>query len=64
MKDWSECFWKIIKQKGNVENEIGICNAGVNYFPIYYSVWGIFTTLLMATILIFKKTEDYIAKYS
>lgn len=36
----------------------------VSYFPLFYSIWGLFDMFYLLVILFLKITEDYIANYS
>ena len=58
---WSNCFMETVKSDMDAEMKtikIQQCNQKVTWFPIFYTVWSFFS------MFIFKKGEDYIAKYS
>ena len=65
---WQRCFDKVVDDGSINEQEqrsmIQTCNQKVTWFPICYTMWGVFKLALFIGILIFKKGEDYIAKYS
>ena len=66
-----EDFWTCLKYETRIDDDdedvqtrIAACKNGLNIVPVLYSVWSVHIMLFSLAILIFKKSEDYIARYS
>jgi len=68
LAEWQVCFKNAAKRNQinheEQEHAINQCNDLVSWFPVFYSIFNSVTMFYYLSILIFKKGEDYIAKYS
>lgn len=67
LADWHDCVFEAVEQGGSRKvliNNIMECKFGITEFPIYYSIWAVQIMAYNLAILLFKKSEDYIARYS
>jgi hypothetical protein len=50
--------------KDQAEKDFGKCIADVDIIPILFSTWSIQYMVFYLFLILFKKNEDYIARYS
>jgi hypothetical protein len=52
------------KPKAQIEKDILLCKKDLSHIPTLYSLWTIQYILFYLALILFKKNEDYIARYS